>query len=62
MPERAHPTDAGLDLKAREDKVVPAGGSAVFDTGVHIQHKGLPRKERRQNQPVGDTAYFDTCA
>lgn len=37
MPERAHDTDAGLDLKAREDKVVPAGGSAVFDTGVHVE-------------------------
>lgn len=36
MPERAHATDAGLDLKAMEDKVVPAGGSAIFDTGVHV--------------------------
>lgn len=37
MPERAHATDAGLDLRAREDKLVPAGGSAVFDTGVKIE-------------------------
>lgn len=36
LPTRAHCTDAGLDLYAREDKAVPAGGSAVFDTGVHI--------------------------
>lgn len=36
MPERAHTTDAGADLRSREDKVVPAHGSAVFDTGVHI--------------------------
>ena len=36
MPTRAHDTDAGLDLYAREDKVVQAGGSAMFDTGVHI--------------------------
>lgn len=36
-PERAHPTDAGLDLKARETKVVPARGSSKFDTGVHIE-------------------------
>ncbi len=35
LPTRAHDTDAGLDLYAREDKVVPAGGEAVFDTGVH---------------------------
>lgn len=37
MPTRAHETDAGLDLYACEDKVVPAGGSAVFDTGVHVE-------------------------
>lgn len=37
MPERAHDTDAGLDLRATEDKIVPAGGSAVFDTGVHVE-------------------------
>lgn len=36
-PTRAHPTDAGMDLYAREDKVVPARGSAKFDTGVHIE-------------------------
>lgn len=39
IPTRAHSTDAGLDIYARETKVVPARGSAVFDTGVHI---GLP--------------------
>jgi len=37
MPTRAHKTDAGLDLYSREDKVVPAGGSANFDTGVRVQ-------------------------
>lgn len=37
MPTRAHDTDAGLDLYSRESKVVPAGGSAVFDTGVSIE-------------------------
>lgn len=38
MPTRAHDTDAGLDLYAPEDKLVPCfGGSAVFDTGVHVQ-------------------------
>ena len=47
MPERAHETDAGLDLKSREEKTVyPAfswsriAESGVFDTGVHIE---LPR-------------------
>lgn len=37
MPTRAHDSDAGLDIYAREMKVVPARGSAVFDTGVHIE-------------------------
>ena len=37
MPTRAHPTDAGLDLYARETQVVPARESAKFDTGVHIE-------------------------
>lgn len=37
MPKRAHDTDAGLDLYAREAKVVPAHGSAEFLTGVHMQ-------------------------
>ena len=36
-PEFAHTQDAGLDVFSREDKTVPARGSAVFDTGVHIQ-------------------------
>lgn len=37
MPVSAHEADAGYDLFARETKVVPARGSARFDTGVHIQ-------------------------
>lgn len=37
MPTRAHPTDAGLDLYAKTGELIPAGKSAIFDTGVHIQ-------------------------
>lgn len=37
VPTRAHETDAGLDLYAREDQIVPAHGSAIFDTGVHVE-------------------------
>lgn len=37
VPTRAHETDAGLDLYAREGKLVPARGSAIFDTGVHVE-------------------------
>lgn len=37
MPRQAHPVDAGYDLFSRDGKIVPAGGSEIFDTGVHIE-------------------------
>lgn len=37
LPERAYPSDAGLDIFSREEKVILPGESAVFDTGVHIE-------------------------
>lgn len=37
IPTRAHETDAGLDLYARESQIVRAKDSAKFDTGVHIE-------------------------
>lgn len=37
LPERAHPTDAGLDLRCREMHGVLPGASIVIDTGVHIE-------------------------
>ena len=37
MPVRAHDTDAGADLRSPVETVVPARGSRVIDTGVHIQ-------------------------
>lgn len=51
MPERAHDTDAGLDLKSMEDAVIPAGGSHVFDTGVHI---GIPYFDTTVELDSGD--------
>lgn len=36
-PYKAHPEDAGYDLVARKGQIVPAHGSAIFDTGVHIE-------------------------
>lgn len=36
-PTRAHETDAGLDIRARTDQVVPAYGHATFHTGVHVE-------------------------
>lgn len=37
VPERAHKTDAGLDIKARDNKLVKAHGGALFHTGLHVQ-------------------------
>lgn len=37
LPQRAHDTDSGLDLRTPVDAYVRAGGSTVIDTGVHIQ-------------------------
>ena len=37
MPTKAHKTDAGFDLYARDAQYVPAKESATFDTGVHIE-------------------------
>lgn len=36
MPERAHETDAGADIRTPVDVVVPAHGFAFVDTGVHM--------------------------
>lgn len=46
MPNRAHTTDAGLDLFSREDAIIPPHGSHVFDTGVHVE------------LPVGTTGFL----
>lgn len=37
LPERAYPSDAGMDIFSREEKVILPGDSAVFDTGVHVE-------------------------
>jgi len=36
-PTRAHPTDAGLDLRAKERIKLWPGMSACIDTGVHME-------------------------
>ena len=36
MPTRAHDTDAGLDLYAMDDAVIPMFGSVKLDTGCHV--------------------------
>lgn len=68
MPTSAHLWDAGFDLYSREDKTVPAHGSAVFDTGVHIaidplvagvlmSKSGLNVKHDMTNEGVIDPGY-----
>lgn len=37
MPTRAHATDAGLDLYAKDTYIIGAIDSHTFDTGVHIE-------------------------
>lgn len=41
LPTRAHPDDAGLDLYALEDGILPAGGGILARTGIAI---ALPEK------------------
>lgn len=36
-PERAYDADAGMDIRSPRDLMIPAGGSGVIDTGVHIE-------------------------
>lgn len=36
MPSRGHGSDAGLDLRTPKAVTVPAYGSAIVDTGVHV--------------------------
>ena len=37
FPERAHKTDAGLDIKARENRLIKAHRGALLHTGLHVQ-------------------------
>ena len=59
LPDYAHPGDAGLDLRAREDAVVaPGGGRALVPTGLAVAippgHAGfvLPRSGNALNHGV----------
>ena len=37
VPERAHKTDAGLDIKSKETRLIKAHRGALFHTGLHVQ-------------------------
>jgi len=52
-PERAHETDAGADLRTPSRFYVPANGSAIVHTGVHVQlphgHVGMLKSKSGLN-------------
>lgn len=37
VPDRAHKTDAGLDIRSRDNKLVKAHVGALLHTGLHVQ-------------------------
>ena len=37
VPQKAHTTDAGFDLRTPEEVVVEPRSSAIIDTGVHME-------------------------
>lgn len=68
MPTRAHDIDAGLDLYATCEQVITGFGSAVFDTGVHVEipvgyagmvksKSGLNVKHNLTSEGVVDAGY-----
>lgn len=60
MPTRAHATDAGADLRTPVDVTVPAHGSVVIDTGVHVElpprHAGIIKSKSGLNVKHGITS------
>lgn len=71
LPQRAHDTDGGLDIRTPVDAYVRAGGSTVIDTGVHIQlppctvcmiksKSGLNTKDGIVSEGVIDEGYTGT--
>lgn len=60
VPTRAHDTDAGADLRSPIDTMVPARGSRVIDTGVHIQlphgYVGMLKSKSGLNTRYGITS------
>ena len=47
MPERAHSTDAGADIRTPTDFTLPACGSVTVDTGVHVQLPSMTKCDIR---------------
>ena len=59
MPTRAHENDAGLDLYARETRIIRAMSGVRFDTGVHVELPagtvGMIKSKSRLNVNYGLT-------
>lgn len=48
FPRKAHESDAGFDLSAREDAIIPPGVTCLIATGVYL---GLPEGWEAQIRP-----------
>ena len=61
LPKHGHDADAGWDLCAKEDFVVPAGGHAVHDTegfcGLLVSKSGLNVKHSLTSTGLLDAGY-----
>lgn len=68
LPEKAHPTDAGYDLRTPKDCWIPVEHHTSIDTGVHIQipegfvgfiktKSGLMTKDGIMTEGVIDSGY-----
>ena len=68
LPQRAHPTDAGLDLFSKHNAIIRPGTWAQFDTGVHVEipegfvglvtsKSGLMAKEGLSSRGTIDAGY-----
>ncbi len=60
LPERAHETDAGLDIRSPRAVTIYAHDSAVIDTGVHVEipvgHVGMLKSKSGLNVKHGITS------
>lgn len=68
LPEKAHDTDAGFDLRTPVNAYIPPHGKLTIDTGVHVQiprgysgmvksKSGLNVNNDIQSEGVVDTGY-----
>ena len=60
LPDRAHGTDAGADLRCIEGFTVLAHGSAVIDTGVHVELPPCTKGELKSKSGLSVTHCITT--